>query len=96
KVKSDELELTTIYECVCLDGTTTIPPGFVSAGTLFCPAWFNVRPDIVICTTDTGWTNDPSFALWFQKGFIPAAVAHSDPTFPQSPTQLCLEVHHSQ
>ncbi|KAJ6489381.1 DDE superfamily endonuclease-domain-containing protein [Mycena vulgaris] len=82
KLKSDELELTTIYECVCLDGSSTVPPGFVFAGSLMCPAWFDVGDDIVICTTDTGWTTDAAFLLWFQKGFTPAALAHSDPDFP--------------
>jgi hypothetical protein len=47
RIKSDDLELTTVLECVCLDGSSTIPPCFVFAGSLMCPEWFNVRPDIM-------------------------------------------------
>jgi hypothetical protein len=47
KLKSDDLELTTILEVVCLDGSSTIPPGFVFAGSLMCPLWFEVRDDIM-------------------------------------------------
>jgi hypothetical protein len=28
------------------------------------------------------WTNEPVFRMWFEKGFLPAAKAHSDPEFP--------------
>jgi hypothetical protein len=47
KLKSDDLKLTTILEVVCLDGTSTIAPGFVFAGNQMCPRWFQVRDDIV-------------------------------------------------
>ncbi|KAJ7808392.1 hypothetical protein B0H14DRAFT_2608969 [Mycena olivaceomarginata] len=47
-----------------------------------CPRWFQVRDDIVIGTTETGWTNEQFFQIWFKLGFIPGAKAHSDPEFP--------------
>ncbi|KAJ7446085.1 hypothetical protein FB451DRAFT_1055306, partial [Mycena latifolia] len=50
-LKSDELELTTIYECVCLNGSSTVPPGFVFAGTLM--SWFDVQDDIVCVVSNS-------------------------------------------
>ena len=45
KKRSANLELVTIIECVCADGTS-ISPGFVFQGSSFCPEWFEVQPDI--------------------------------------------------
>lgn len=47
KIKSDELELVTVIEIVCGDGTSTVKPGFVFAGVNFCEDWFNVDEEIV-------------------------------------------------
>ncbi|KAJ7784976.1 hypothetical protein DFH07DRAFT_726634, partial [Mycena maculata] len=47
KLKSNDLKLTTILEVVCLDGTVTIAPSFVFAGSQMCPRWFEVRDDVV-------------------------------------------------
>jgi len=43
--RSANLELVTIIECVCADGTALLP-GFVFSGKEFCPEWFDVDPDI--------------------------------------------------
>ncbi len=40
KLKSDDLQLVTIIEAVCADGSSDIPPGFVFAGTTKFPEWF--------------------------------------------------------
>ncbi len=41
KIRSDDLELVTILECVCADGTS-LTPGFVFAGATFEQEWFEV------------------------------------------------------
>lgn len=43
--RSTNLELITIIECVCADGTALLP-GFVFSGKEFCPEWFMVDPNI--------------------------------------------------
>lgn len=43
--RSANLELVTIIECVCADGTPLLP-GFVFSGKEFCPEWFDVDPEI--------------------------------------------------
>ena len=43
--RSSNLELITIIECVCADGTALLP-GFVFSGKEFCPEWFTVDPKI--------------------------------------------------
>lgn len=45
KSRSANLELITIIECVCADGTSLLP-GFVFSGKEFCPEWFAVNPKI--------------------------------------------------
>ena len=43
--KSPNLELVTIIECICADGTG-LSPGFVFSGKDFSPEWFEVDPNI--------------------------------------------------
>ena len=43
--KSANLELVTIIECVCADGTG-LSPGFVFSGKDFSPEWFEVDLNI--------------------------------------------------
>lgn len=45
KIRSPNLELITIIECVCANGES-IAPGFVFAGKEFLPEWFSVDKDI--------------------------------------------------
>jgi len=45
KIRSPNLELVTIIECVCADGES-LPPGFIFAGKEFHPEWFEVDPEI--------------------------------------------------
>lgn len=42
---SANLELVTVIECVCADGTFLLP-GFVFSGKEFSPEWFEVDPKI--------------------------------------------------
>jgi hypothetical protein len=46
KHRSANLELITIIEAICADGTN-LKPGFVFPGSSFCPEWFENHPDIV-------------------------------------------------
>ena len=46
KHRSANLELITIIEAICADGTE-LKPGFVFSGTSFSPEWFDSHPDIV-------------------------------------------------
>lgn len=43
---SSNLELITILECVCADGSSELFPGFVFSGKEFSPEWFEVDPKI--------------------------------------------------
>ena len=45
KLRSGNLKLVTIIECVSADGTALLP-GFVFQGKEFCPEWFDVHPEI--------------------------------------------------
>ncbi|EEB98678.1 hypothetical protein MPER_01774, partial [Moniliophthora perniciosa FA553] len=82
RLQSDNLELITMLECVCADGTAPIEPCLVFQGKLFCAEWFVASCDFLFATTETGWTNNEVYAAWFEKCFVPQAKAHADPTFP--------------
>ncbi|KAK7448096.1 hypothetical protein VKT23_013854 [Stygiomarasmius scandens] len=71
KLKSDDLELITVLETACADGTAPIKPCFVFKGKLFCQEWSTVDPEILTATTDTGWTNDEIYKTWFKNSFLP-------------------------
>ncbi|EIM89007.1 uncharacterized protein STEHIDRAFT_52710, partial [Stereum hirsutum FP-91666 SS1] len=73
KLRSANLELFTLIECISADGKS-IPPGFVFAGKEFMPEWF--VDDISVATSETGWTDDFLCAEWFKKSFIPSATKH--------------------
>jgi hypothetical protein len=46
KIKSDDLELVTILEDICADGTAPVPPCFVFSGVKMCEEWFNEEDGI--------------------------------------------------
>jgi hypothetical protein len=52
KIKSDDLELVTILESICADGTAPIKPCFVFSGVHFCEEWFKVDKDILYVMRD--------------------------------------------
>ncbi|KAI4519898.1 DDE-domain-containing protein, partial [Schizophyllum commune Loenen D] len=72
---SENLELVTIIECVCADGSS-IWPGFIFAGRKYNEDWFDgdVPPEVTISTTENGWTNDLVGLAWFRENFIPQAT----------------------
>ncbi|KAF7372037.1 Tigger transposable element-derived protein 2 [Mycena venus] len=90
KISSDDLELVTIFETICIDGTANVPPCFVFQGVNMCPEWFveahsedpKWNGDILIATTESGWTNEKVCVTWFMKSFIPSVKAHGDDSAP--------------
>ncbi|KIM59046.1 hypothetical protein SCLCIDRAFT_94999, partial [Scleroderma citrinum Foug A] len=76
KFRSDNLELVTIIECVCADGTS-LKPGFVFSGKQFHPEWFQTDPKICVSTSPNGWTDDFLGGEWFKKSFILQATARN-------------------
>ncbi|KIY50022.1 hypothetical protein FISHEDRAFT_10248, partial [Fistulina hepatica ATCC 64428] len=85
RLKSDDLELVTIMETVCADGTTPIPPLLMFQGVQFLTHWFDENVDDVdycVATTERGWTSDEMAVKWFEHCFLPAAKAHADPAYP--------------
>ncbi|KAH7903405.1 DDE superfamily endonuclease-domain-containing protein [Hygrophoropsis aurantiaca] len=75
KIQNADLELVTIIECVCADGNS-LKPGFVFSGVEFCPEWFE-EDDILVATSDNGWTSDFIGVEWFEKIFVPQAKARN-------------------
>ncbi|KIL56122.1 hypothetical protein M378DRAFT_17371 [Amanita muscaria Koide BX008] len=76
-MRSSNLELVTIVECVAADG------GFLSPGIIFEGkqqyerAWFEVDPRISIGLSNNGWTSDFHCLEWFKNNFIPQAKARN-------------------
>ncbi|KDQ06448.1 hypothetical protein BOTBODRAFT_121535, partial [Botryobasidium botryosum FD-172 SS1] len=72
RIKSDNLELVTVIEAVCCDGSAPIQPGFVAqAGDL--GDWWNVLGVGSVAVTESGWTSDWVCGKWFEEVFIPQA-----------------------
>ncbi|KIK49827.1 hypothetical protein GYMLUDRAFT_183537 [Collybiopsis luxurians FD-317 M1] len=72
---SDDLQLVTIIDCVCADGTTPIKPAFVFPGARMHGKWMSVDDDIMIATSENGWTDNQIGFKWFKKNFVPQATA---------------------
>ncbi|TFY73539.1 hypothetical protein EWM64_g10473, partial [Hericium alpestre] len=81
KLRSANLELVTIIECVCADGSS-LQPGFVFSGKEFQSDWFDVHPDIVISMLPNGWTDEFICTEWFRQSFIPQTKAHTESSAP--------------
>ncbi|KIM43929.1 hypothetical protein M413DRAFT_68349, partial [Hebeloma cylindrosporum] len=81
KQRSANLELVTIIECVCADGTN-LKPGFVFQGKEFSPEWFDVDDDISVSMSENGWTDDFLCSEWFTHSFIPQATARNSSKKP--------------
>ncbi|KAI0349191.1 hypothetical protein OH77DRAFT_1415443, partial [Trametes cingulata] len=74
KLRSSNLELVTIIECVCADGSS-IQPGFIFAGKEFQRDLFHDIDPRVISLSHTGWTAEYLCLEWFKQCFIPQANA---------------------
>ncbi|KAE9393575.1 hypothetical protein BT96DRAFT_803684, partial [Gymnopus androsaceus JB14] len=77
RVKSDNLQLVTIIDCVCADGTAEIKPAFVFSGTTKFAEWMEVDDDILIATSENGWTDDEIGFEWFKQCFVPQSKARN-------------------
>ncbi|KIL61811.1 hypothetical protein M378DRAFT_82050, partial [Amanita muscaria Koide BX008] len=75
RMSSGNLELVTVIECVCADGSN-IRPGFVFAGTKMHQEWFD-EENILVALSENGWTSNFIGAEWFEKVFVPQAKARN-------------------
>ncbi|CDO71859.1 hypothetical protein BN946_scf184940.g6 [Trametes cinnabarina] len=90
KLRSSNLELITIIECVCADGSS-IQPGFIFAGKEFSRDLFHdIDPRVCIALSRTGWTAEYLCLEWFKRCFIPQANAHR---VSDAPILLILDGH---
>src|SRR6267142_2042636 len=91
RIRSDNLELVTIIECIspaCL----SIPPVFILAqGPI--PALPDLGVEIgAVATSPNGWTDNELGLEWFQQTFIPFATTHK---LNDDPILLLLDGHNS-
>jgi hypothetical protein len=91
QIRSDNLELMTVIECISPSGLS-IPPTFVlSSGRM--PALTNLTAPIgAVATSPNGWTDNEIGADWFQHTFVPFATAHK---LNNTPIVLLLDGHDS-
>ncbi|KIK59516.1 hypothetical protein GYMLUDRAFT_169520, partial [Collybiopsis luxurians FD-317 M1] len=75
---SDDLQLVTIIDSVCADGTAPITPAFVFPGTKMHKEWMQVDEDIMIATSENGWTDNEIGFQWFKRCFVPQATARRE------------------
>ncbi|KIK59124.1 hypothetical protein GYMLUDRAFT_118949, partial [Collybiopsis luxurians FD-317 M1] len=86
---SDNLQLVTIINSVCADGTAPIKPAIVFPGKGKFEEWMMVDKDILIATSDNGWTNNEIGYKWFKQSFIPQATAQREAgSVPDKPILL--------
>jgi hypothetical protein len=91
RIRSDNLELVTIIECVSPSGLS-VPPSFVlSTGPT--PALLDLETPIgAVATSPNGWTDNELGTEWFKQTFIPFATAHK---VNNDPILLLLDGHDS-
>ncbi|KAE9393252.1 hypothetical protein BT96DRAFT_829518, partial [Gymnopus androsaceus JB14] len=75
---SDDLQLVTVIDSVCADGTAPIKPGFVFPGTKMYEEWMHVDDDILLATSESGWTDNEIGFQWFKQNFVPQATAQRE------------------
>ncbi|CDO74026.1 hypothetical protein BN946_scf185043.g76 [Trametes cinnabarina] len=92
KLRSSNLELITIIECICADGSS-IQPGFIFAGKEFSRDIFrDIDPRVCIALSRTGWTAEYLCLEWFKRCFIPQVNARR---VSDAPILLILDSHNS-
>ncbi|RPD59929.1 DDE-domain-containing protein, partial [Lentinus tigrinus ALCF2SS1-6] len=91
KLRSANLELVMVIECVRADGES-LKPAFIFPGKGFHKEWFDVDPDILVCMSPNGWTDDELCAEWFEHSFIPQANAQR---ISDAPILLIYDGHNS-
>ncbi|KAJ4466261.1 DDE superfamily endonuclease-domain-containing protein [Lentinula aciculospora] len=96
RVHSDKLELVTIVDCVCADGTAPIKPCFVFPGKKMCNEWAAVDEEILLATSENGWTDNEIGFQWFKQNFIPQATARKEASgLSDKPIVLLFDGHQS-
>ncbi|KIN92916.1 hypothetical protein M404DRAFT_17369 [Pisolithus tinctorius Marx 270] len=75
-IKGGSLDLVTVIESVCADGTS-LHPGFIFAGGVIDRESTEVDPDIVLATSENGWTSDYLCSEWFKQSFIPQVATRN-------------------
>ncbi|KAJ3001432.1 hypothetical protein NUW54_g4317 [Trametes sanguinea] len=78
KLRSSNLELITIIECISADGTA-LSPGFIFAGSQV-PAdmYKDIDPQVVVGHSPNGWTEGFLCVEWFRRCFLPQATARRE------------------
>ena len=90
-IRSDNLELMMVIECISPSGLS-VPPSFVlSSGPILS------LPDLsgeiaAIATSPNGWTDNEIGMAWFTETFIPFANDHK---VADAPVLLLLDSHNS-
>ncbi|KAI9064706.1 DDE-domain-containing protein [Trametes sanguinea] len=97
QIRSDDLELVTMLECVSADGAS-LAPTFIFAGGTYDLAWFNQEDvpfgrKVTVGTSENGWTNDKHCLKWFEESFVPQARARAGS--PDEPILLIFDGHGS-
>ncbi|KAJ3964743.1 hypothetical protein EV361DRAFT_1037781 [Lentinula raphanica] len=65
--RNDNLQLVTIIDSVCADRMAPIKPAFVFPGAKMYEEWMGVEEDIMVATSDNGWTDNEIGFQWFKK-----------------------------
>ncbi|KAJ2984967.1 hypothetical protein NUW54_g10310 [Trametes sanguinea] len=92
KLRSNNLELITIIECISADGRALLP-GFIFAGNQVpSDALKDIDPQVVVGHSPNGWTEGFLCTEWFRKCFLPQANAHRE---TDAPLLLILDGHNS-
>ncbi|TFY77763.1 hypothetical protein EWM64_g6246, partial [Hericium alpestre] len=102
-MKDSDLELVTVIECVCTDGTSAVPPGFVFKGVKMCTEWFledevtesgetvEFNSKIMLGTSENGWTSEEICLEWMRLVF----VLHVKVNVPEGETALLIYDGHN-
>ncbi|KIK64629.1 hypothetical protein GYMLUDRAFT_160501 [Collybiopsis luxurians FD-317 M1] len=73
---SNDLQLVTIIDCICTDGTAPIKPAFIFLGAKMHHEWILLTSCTKrVATSENGWTDNEIGFEWFKKSFVPQATA---------------------
>ncbi|EUC62918.1 DDE superfamily endonuclease [Rhizoctonia solani AG-3 Rhs1AP] len=90
KLKHDSLELMTIIECICADGTAMKPTFVHQPGDV--GFWWENKEIGCCVTSENGWTSDDICEAWFTKVFLKTALERR---VSNAPLVLLLDGHGS-
>ncbi|KAI5825769.1 DDE-domain-containing protein, partial [Schizophyllum commune Tattone D] len=97
KLSSENLELTTVMEAICVEPDGSPAPMFIHSGEDFdleeAEVGCQIDPRITLANSQKGWTDDDLFAEYLRKCFIPHATARRES--PDDPILLIMDGHKS-